>query len=245
MVRVQDLNDPAPTFDLRIAAAHRGRGYGAGALWALARFGGRSTRTTSSGSKLPPARTTSPCDAPSERSGSSRKPTSAAAGPRATAVCSTRSATPCCARTGARRHHDPRGLERRSRWLLRASRGVLHGRFSYSGSTASAILHSSVGCGASSWAGTTTRGLDTAGPPIRGFLGLAHRCREAARSGHCRVRGATARGVVDQQLNGTARRQAARCGSCRQTGGGSCDDPLQRPPWNQHPMARRRVAPGG
>ena len=38
LVRVEDLDDPTPTFDLRIAAAHRGRGHGAAALRELARW---------------------------------------------------------------------------------------------------------------------------------------------------------------------------------------------------------------
>jgi RimJ/RimL family protein N-acetyltransferase len=38
LVRVEDLDDPTPTFDLRIASAHRGRGHGAGALRELARW---------------------------------------------------------------------------------------------------------------------------------------------------------------------------------------------------------------
>jgi RimJ/RimL family protein N-acetyltransferase len=38
MVRVEDLDDPSPTFDLRIAATHRGRGIGTAALWELARW---------------------------------------------------------------------------------------------------------------------------------------------------------------------------------------------------------------
>jgi RimJ/RimL family protein N-acetyltransferase len=38
LVRIEDLDDPSPTFDLRIAAAHRGRGIGKAALRALARW---------------------------------------------------------------------------------------------------------------------------------------------------------------------------------------------------------------
>jgi RimJ/RimL family protein N-acetyltransferase len=38
VVRVEDLDDPTPTFDLRIAAAHRGRGHGTAALRELARW---------------------------------------------------------------------------------------------------------------------------------------------------------------------------------------------------------------
>jgi RimJ/RimL family protein N-acetyltransferase len=38
LVRVEDLDDPTPTFDLRIAAAHRGRGHGTAALRALAQW---------------------------------------------------------------------------------------------------------------------------------------------------------------------------------------------------------------
>jgi hypothetical protein len=37
-VRVENLEDPTPTFDLRIAAAHRGRGHGTAALRELARW---------------------------------------------------------------------------------------------------------------------------------------------------------------------------------------------------------------
>jgi RimJ/RimL family protein N-acetyltransferase len=38
LVRVEDLDDPTPTFDLRIAAAHRGRGHGTATLRELARW---------------------------------------------------------------------------------------------------------------------------------------------------------------------------------------------------------------
>jgi RimJ/RimL family protein N-acetyltransferase len=38
LVRVEDLDDPTPTFDLRIAAAHRGQGHGTAALRELARW---------------------------------------------------------------------------------------------------------------------------------------------------------------------------------------------------------------
>jgi RimJ/RimL family protein N-acetyltransferase len=38
LVRIEDLDDPTPTFDLRIAVAHRGRGYGTAALRELARW---------------------------------------------------------------------------------------------------------------------------------------------------------------------------------------------------------------
>jgi RimJ/RimL family protein N-acetyltransferase len=37
LVRVDDLNDLTATFDLRVAAAHRGRGHGTAALRELAR----------------------------------------------------------------------------------------------------------------------------------------------------------------------------------------------------------------
>jgi RimJ/RimL family protein N-acetyltransferase len=38
LVRIEDLDDPTPTFDLRIAAAHRGQGSGTAALRELARW---------------------------------------------------------------------------------------------------------------------------------------------------------------------------------------------------------------
>ncbi|MEX0869456.1 MAG: GNAT family N-acetyltransferase [Nitriliruptoraceae bacterium] len=38
LVRVEDLDDPTPTFDLRIASTHRGRGIGVAALRELARW---------------------------------------------------------------------------------------------------------------------------------------------------------------------------------------------------------------
>jgi RimJ/RimL family protein N-acetyltransferase len=38
LVRVEDLDDPSPTFDLRIASGDRGRGLGAAALGELARW---------------------------------------------------------------------------------------------------------------------------------------------------------------------------------------------------------------
>jgi RimJ/RimL family protein N-acetyltransferase len=38
LVRIEDLDDPTPTFDLRIDAAHRGQGHGTAALRELARW---------------------------------------------------------------------------------------------------------------------------------------------------------------------------------------------------------------
>ncbi|HSK23716.1 MAG TPA: GNAT family protein [Egicoccus sp.] len=38
LTRIEDLDDPTPTLDLRIAAAHRGRGFGVAALRELARW---------------------------------------------------------------------------------------------------------------------------------------------------------------------------------------------------------------